>query len=519
MAQNWSKTLPRVPSSFVVTLCAIALSAPFTNQAADYFVAPHGNPQGNGSRQRPWDLPTALTHPPAVQPGDTIWLDQGTYPAALVSDLHGIAERPITLRQLPGRRATLDFALGGNQDKVLLIRGDHVTFWGFEVTCSDSKRVSAFAGSWPEDIRRGSIHCRASHVKLINLAIHDTANGVGLWAEGEAGEVYGSLIYHNGWRGPDRGHGHAIYAQNSRGMKQLVDNVLFRQFDCGIHVYGSQNSSIEGFNVEGNAAFDNGSLHVAGSRAWNILVGGGSPARRIAVISNFLYHSTAGTTAQLGYSAANGDLVCRANYLVGASAFHLWSELAVTQNTFVGPNTLVRLVVADEAALGNYDWHGNSYRSTEQTYVRLGVYTPKGDLLHGWGAWRDRGRLDQDGTYVEGPMDGVEVFIRPNRYEPGRAHVVVFNWDELDTVTVDLRDVLKIGQEYKIVSAQNFFGAPVAKRVYDGSAVQVPMQPIATELPVGLEEEPPVGTRPRFDVLVVLPVTNDASNDELNRDP
>jgi hypothetical protein len=44
------------------------------------------------------------------------------------------------------------------------------------------------------------------------------------------------------------------------------------------------------------------------------------------------------------------------------------------------------------------------------------------------------------------------------------------------------------------------------------------MQPFATELPVGLESEPPVVTRPRFDVLVVLPEGNELSTDKPNFD-
>src|SRR5258708_31365891 len=37
------------------------------------------------------------------------------------------------------------------------------------------------------------------------------------------------------------------------------------------------------------------------------------------------------------------------------------------------------------------------------------------------------------------------------------------------------------------------------------------MRPIATERPVGLENEPPIVTRPRFDVLAVLPETHDSA--------
>src|ERR1700736_1218232 len=50
-------------------------------QAADRYVAENGTPGGDGTISRPWDLQTALNHPAAVQPGDTIWVRGGTYRA------------------------------------------------------------------------------------------------------------------------------------------------------------------------------------------------------------------------------------------------------------------------------------------------------------------------------------------------------------------------------------------------------------------------------------------------------
>jgi hypothetical protein len=59
--------------------------------------------------------------------------------------------------------------------------------------------------------------------------------------------------------------------------------VLFHQFAYGIHVYGSEKASLKGFEIDGNIAFENGCLTRKGDNAPGIMVGGASPAERIAI--------------------------------------------------------------------------------------------------------------------------------------------------------------------------------------------------------------------------------------------
>ena len=88
-------------------------------------------------------------------------------------------------------------------------------------------------------------------VRLINLIVHDDGQGFGFWTTTVDSEIYGSLVYNNGWLGPDRGHGHAIYTQNLDGTKRIYDNILFNQFSYGIHAY-TEGGSIQGFDIAGN---------------------------------------------------------------------------------------------------------------------------------------------------------------------------------------------------------------------------------------------------------------------------
>ena len=94
------------------------------------------------------------------------------------------------------------------------------------------------------------------------------------------------------------------------------------------------------------------------------------------------------------------------------------------------------------------------------------------------------------------------MFVRPNRYEPGRANIIVYNWDNSASVNVDLSTVLTAGQSYTIVNAQNFFGSPVTSGTYNGGTIGIPMAGISAPTPIGRGRAGPV-TGPTFQVFVV----------------
>ena len=443
------------PAAFALVLLLAA--APCF--AAEYFVSPAGTPGGDGSKARAWDLQTALAQPAAVKPGDKIWLLGGKYVGAFESRLKGASAAPITVRQAPGERATIDCV--SEKSALFSVSGEWTRYWGFEVMSSNPKRRTETTGSAPAEINRGGVNCQGANVSFINLAVHDGSNGFGFWSGGEGGEIYGCIIYNNGWEAPDRGHGHAIYAQNRTGTKRLVDNVMFNQFCYGVHAYGSSRAFLSGFRVEGNVSFNNGAAKNPASLAPAILVGGGSPSERIEVIANCTYSTGYGGAAlQLGYGASNKDAVVKDNYFVGGVSMRKWEKLAVTGNTFIGGAPQV------DAAAG--DWRASN-------------------------------------TLVAGRPTGVKVIVRPNVYEPGRANVIVYNWDKQSAVDVDLSKVLKVGVKFRIVSAQDFFGEPVLAGAYDGKPVRLPMKEYRAVPPIGKEQYVPPATGPEFNVFVVLP--------------
>src|SRR5262249_8631349 len=101
-----------------------------------------------------------------------------------------------------------------------------------------------------------------------------------------------------------------------------------------------------------------------------------------------------------------------------------------------------------------------------------------------------------------------KVFVRPNQYEPKRANVAIFNWDQLPSVPVDLSDVLAPGDAYEVRDAENFFGPPVASGTYGGGTVAFPMSLSAVAKPIGSVPIQPSHTTPEFAAFIVLPASS-----------
>ena len=139
--------------------------------------------------------------------------------------------------------------------------------------------------------------------KFINLIIHDNTQGVSWWRDSQDSEIYGCILYDNGWAGTDRGHGHAIYTQNDEGIKAICDCIFTGGYGYTLHAYGSSRADVNNYLVEGNIAYN----------AHTFLLGGGRPSHGIRVLTNYFY----GAPVQLGYDApTNEDCEVRCNLLV-----------------------------------------------------------------------------------------------------------------------------------------------------------------------------------------------------------
>lgn len=457
----------------------------------EFYAAPAGRPSNSGTKDAPFDLATALKGT-LVKAGATLWLRGGVYSGKFTSKLTGTERQAILVRQLPGERAVIDGSLE--------VKGPWTTYWGFEVTNSNPDRITKG--------RPVGVNILGAHTKFINLVVHDAGGGMGFWTPAEDSEIYGCIIYHNGWQGsdPDRGHGHGIYVQNDTGIKTIADNILFNQFGFGLHAY-TEKGAIDGLDFEGNVAFNNGSATRQKDYSGNILVGGRRPAARITLRQNYTYHPPAANSAnvRLYYNAKNNkDVICEDNYFAGGNpvlALQEWERVTLTQNTLWGFGALVALALPHETVPQAYRWERNTYISDfslflpgvlESTYRRdakklarsLQRLTAPSFRFQGAGfdfaGWQKTTGFDQHGrakAFTRSSEAAAEtaIFVRPNRYESGRAHIIVYNWGRADMVNVNVGNLLRPGIRYEVHNVLDYWGAPVASGIYTGKSVSLPM--------------------------------------------
>jgi hypothetical protein len=439
---------------------------------AEYHVTPAGTPGGDGTRERPWDLATALAHPAAVKPGDTIWVHAGTYPGPLESRLAGTPEAPVVLRAVPGDRVTIDGVKAANAS-TFVTRGHDAILWGLEFTTSTGEsRVTAVAGSDPgaegATIHGGGVDLHGPRVHLRNCYAHDLWWNVGSWSDAPGANVEGCFIYHNGWQGPDRGHGHGCYIQNAgpeANRKAVARCAVFDNLGWGLHAYTEQ-GAISFITFEGNTCFNNSTRSNKKAEA-NILYGGSAVGDAPILRRNRTMHTTAEYSGDnLGFRAGLTNAIVEDN-VFGSYTFHIEKYAGVQIRT--------------------WKVNRNTYYRGANNYAAAAAQGAGNRLV------------------PELPATGHEVYIEPDPYEPGRAMITVFNWEKAGTVPVDVAGFLPRDTDYEVRDGQNPLGPAILTGTADGTPLALPMTLTAVAPVTGRDLPPSVHTGPEFGVFLVAP--------------
>ncbi len=517
----------------IVTLQIAPSGSP---QGNEWHVTPDGTDSGDGSRDHPWDIVTAL-HGAGhrIQPGDTVWLHDGKYGSGAVEDiigstLVGTPSAPIVVRAWPGERPIIDawLQIGCCDQDPQPQRGAYTWFWGIEFASYNPDRHSGTSG--PPDYARqqnhASIDSWAPGTKIINCIVHDTSTGIEMWDEAGDAEAYGNLVYNIGGYGSDRGHGHGFYMQNAGpGYKHLFDNVTFNNFGEGIQLFGSNESYIQNFHLEGNVSFNNGAVGTggnsasdappAGSRNDNLIIGAGNGGPKgVMLLHNFLYHTPSaddGANDLSYYSTPRAhDLAAIGNYFIGGSEgvdVTRWDSVTFRDNTiYAARQNETSLTYRDDQNPAAYSYDYNRYFGSGQFTVagRCNAEPCKRSTVD-FGGWQSAVGVDAHSVFSPGRPAGAWTFVRPNLYEPGRANIVAYNWDQAPEVAVDLRYAgLAYGDTFQIRDAENWFAGPLVTGVYIGQQVVIPMTGLAVAPPVGTVPNPQPHTGPQFGVFVLL---------------
>lgn len=514
--------------SLIVCLCvtgagsALAALTGSGNQrdqpGTEWFVAPDGLPSNDGSRARPFDLATALDGR-RIKAGSTIWLRGGVYRGSFRSALTGTAEAPITVRPYAGERAVIADDRERADGATLNVRGAWTIYRDFEVTNTNTNRGHG------DKFRPMGFEVQAPHTKFINLAVYDTGMGFGFWKEAVDSELYGNVIFNSGTENTslDFRHGHGIYTQNDSGTKLIRENVIVNQFGFGIHVYPNPGGQV-GFRFEGNVVAASGAANPPGeySRYNNVLVSAYRPyqADRIELVENFTYLSEReklrgrfpDANVCLGCTdpQRHKSIVVRDNYFAGGAPVAVvagWQALTMRGNTFVGMEGMATVEPPGSDARSQWDWDENTYIGSGGRAQPDRPFVLSGKPLEAK-EWVAATGFDRRSKFSAGRPTGTRIFVRPNAYEPGRGHLVIYNWDQVDRVSVDLGAILKRGARYEVVNAMDYLGDPVASGVFEGASVTIPLGALRIAQPLGARATPPARGG-EFGVFVVRTVTKE----------
>ncbi len=406
-------------------------------------------------------LQTALTNAGSLNPGDTVWVQGGTYSGAFVASVVGAANAPITFRNFNHEEAVIDGSLNTGDTGS---RGN-LWLWGLEFI--DSQKTTHPAPY-------NTVTMNGTGDAMINCLIHDCCIGI---APHGPTLVYGNILWNCG---KDSGLEHGIYVENepSSPTKIVQDNLIGTSSGFGIQAYGSA-GNLYSMHFLNNALWQNGK--------YDILFGGSQPIIDGQLISNYCCSFDGSGGIELGYKTFNSNAIVADNYLYGSTAFELtqqFQQLTFTNNILFSPEgfdvyagTLPSLLggIAGQSA-----WDYNKYYKTNfccgrnyycglsaSSFLGAGWTLATGCDLHSL--------FDSTGYPLVGHCPPDMVVVRPNAYEPKRGHVIVWNFSGSNNVPVDLSAILSPGDRYVVRSALNYFAGPLLSNVYSGGKISLPM--------------------------------------------
>jgi|GEM_PF-2686945 len=329
-------------SMFVSNILSLHLNAEV------YYVAVNGDDNHPGTIAEPFQtIPKALT---VVQPGDTILIRQGTYPAFEVEDVQGTADNQIIIKAYPGEHVTIDREQPGSVERhVIHIIGTckYLVFEDLEITDSDPiidflrtlnlwndadyDTLLAYLDHLTE--YRGGVRINLdtfaeyhNHLTFKNLEIHHLLGHGFQSSDGDHHQFINNHCYELGF--PRSGYGFYV-----SGKHHLFKNNVIHVTVYGFHVQWADSSIFEGnvMHTNGNMPYYHltsggvkwygGGLYIWNHGTGNIIrnnIGwGNDSAIRLAgctdswIVNNTLYDNTNGIYLKDG--DGNSGVIIRNN--------------------------------------------------------------------------------------------------------------------------------------------------------------------------------------------------------------
>ena len=481
-----------------------------------FHVTTTGSAKGSGTLSSPWDLKTALNHPSAVKPGNTIYIHGGTYYGAYEANLNGAAAKPITVRPWYDETVIIDSRkdVPAGLAATLEFKGSYTHIMGLTIRNSNPNHYIPLANG------RDGVFYLGSYNKLINCIIHDnTGNGIGFWSSAIGSEVAGCIIYHNGTIGSDRGHGHGLYIQNDSDTYKLIhDNIIFNSFGKGAQIYGTS-VGVRNVKMTNNVIF-NSALAASNAIEQGIYAGGEKPVNNIILNDNIFYvspqYSNIAASAKFGHENVHNGYGEFKNNVCMDAYLHItknWDKITTRNNTYISKSSKTRMVFGFDK-LTNVtvrDYDNNHYYRGE---IGENGGTWNGFTLYSLSTIQNNPHnpaynTEQHSVYHGALPTGELIVVKPNPYQSGRAHITIHNWSGKTKIAVNVSSILKSGDTYALYDVTNLSNGPIVTAKYTGAAIEIPMNRSKVDTPIGLTSNLDrfKNTAPDFGVFLLKKVT------------
>ncbi len=354
----------------------------------------------------------------------------------------------------------------------------------------------------------------------------------------------------------ERSHGHGIYTNgdSSDAKRVIKGNIVFSNSQFGIKVYTQGGGIIRNYDVDNNFSFNNGTIFLTYTKGdnwkWvantNIFVGGHQPANNVSIQGNHAVYShfseytglnkaisneiKYGKNMEIGFGMGypNKDFVIQQNYIIGGDKGVIILnplDIVFSNNTVLNYDKGLQVVdylsnrtVASSKSVFPFvnvkSWDNNTYYfpSNVKTPMILNYpdntapfpYKDKNVSGHmivrkfDFKLWKaEFPVIDKNSKVIEGMPTGTEVIKNQNELEPGRYHVMAYNWDKKSSVDLDMTGIIPNGRVYRLRNAAD----PLAKPLYENASfsgkISLPMAALSIAVPNGVDIPDNKMVRPR----------------------
>lgn len=414
--------------------------------ATSYHVTPNGAGSHSGANvTNAMTLAEAIDKNHSPRPGcgsgstDTVWVHGGIHTGPFHCTVYGSAGHPVIYRAQPGDLVILRVA---NRTAVEVGNGDgsvdgrFTWWWGFQI------EMLTFSTSqdWNTGLDGSGISIVAENVKVINCYIHDfPGNGITAFNYANNAEIYGTIFLYNGRQVIVDGHAYGMYLHSGDVGQKLrrsaIDNIIAFNWAYGIHGYTS-NYSVDSLYLVGNADYNNGHLWRGTSFEWSIVLGASG-------------YTSVGNTVRNNHFYFSEEVHPASRHIFGQNPGGT-DHLDLENNMFSGGDFQINSA-ASATVKGNWAYHTSPTGYSQSSYPN--------------NTWRNS----------SGPLPSDSAFVRSNAYEPGRAHLILYNWDLSPSMSVNVSSVLSPGDSFVVKDPLNWNGPDVMRGKYSGGSITVPM--------------------------------------------